>query len=350
MKKHGVGVIGYGVWGCHSLERDLVRSGKAEIKAIAAGDFYGANCFGSQEELKEKAAAYAAEFGAELLEDWRTLVEREDVDIVSAMACPKIKAEIIAEALRRGKHVVTDKPLGMTKAEAKMILDAEKSSTGRGFMRSGYHERPSVKKLIETVNAGVIGELKALNIRLDFMGGVYPGFLATKRWRSEIPSGELTTIGSHAFVTALKMLKAPLESVYAMTRNDFHRSYEDCGAEDFATVNMLFANGAVANISVGRIPHRIPDEDIAIEATGTKGFAKVRGPVFELWPGGIKERLWEDPRKLEERAFAKFIDEVVEGSGEPSVSFSEGLRLQEILDAAIRSAASDATVKAKDCA
>ena len=345
MKMHGVGVIGFGVWGCHGLERDLVRSGKAEIKAIAAGDQYGASCFKSQEEIMEKATAYAAEFGAELVDDWRKLIAREDIDIISAMACPKVKPEIIVEALKSGKHVVTDKPLGMDAGDARRILEAERASKAHGYMRSGYHGRPAVKRLIDAIGSGAIGELKALNLRLDFMGGVYPGFVATRRWRSEIPSAEMTTIGSHAFITALKMLPWPVESVYAVMKNDFHRNYEENGAEDYAIVNMRFATGAVANISVGRIPHRIPDEDIAIEATGTKGFAKVRGAIFELWPGGLKEDLWRDPRKLEEEVFADFISDIVEGSGRPSVSFEEGLRLQCLLDAAIKSSKTGKVVK-----
>ena len=42
--KHGIGVIGTGVWGCHWLERELVSSGKAQIRAIAYGDGFGEGC------------------------------------------------------------------------------------------------------------------------------------------------------------------------------------------------------------------------------------------------------------------------------------------------------------------
>jgi UDP-N-acetylglucosamine 3-dehydrogenase len=335
MKKYGVGVVGVGVWGCHSLERELVRTGRAEIRAITYGDSFGENCYG--DKLRSKAEEHASATGAEILSDWRELIARPDVDIVSAMLCPKLKAEIIVEALRHGKHVVTDKPLGLGVGDAKRIVEAEKNSSGKGFMLAGYQKRPGVKRLIEAAMSGVLGEIKALSIRLNFMGGIYPGFVPTTQWRSEVPSGEMTTIGSHAIITAMKIMREPVRRIYAVAKNDFYAEYAAVGAEDYAIMNLQFASGAVANISIGRLPYRIAGEDILIELTGSTGYACLKGASFELWPKGIKEEVPADPPKVLAKSFAAFIA-AIDGHGDTPVSFTEGLRLQEILEAAINSA------------
>lgn len=342
MKKYGIGVIGVGVWGCHSLELELAATGRAEIKAIAAGDAFGANCHGPN--LATEAEAYAAKQGAELVSDWRELLARPDIDIVSVMACPKVKSDIIVEALKHGRSVVTDKPLALDVAGARRILDAERNSTGRGLMLAGYHRRPGVARVAELVRSGALGDLKALSIRLNFMGGVFPGFKPDARWRSEIPSGEMTTIGSHAIITAMKIAGRPLKRVYAVQKNDFHDEYANAGAEDFATLNLQFETGVVANISTGRLPHRIPGEDILLEATGSIGYACLRGPSLEIWPGAVKEDHPVDPRKVLNGTFDAFLD-ALEGRGEIPVTFSDGLALQKALAAGLDSSANDAVAE-----
>ena len=338
MKKHGIGVIGFGVWGCHSLELELAATGRAEIKAVAFGDEFGANCHGA--ELAARAKAYAAERGAEIAEDWRELVRRPDIDIISAMACPKVKADIIVEALRNGKNVVTDKPLALDIEGAERILEAERNSSGRGLMLAGYQGRPGVARIIELAKSGSPGELKALSIRLNFMGGIFPGFSPSKRWRSEIPSGEMTTIGSHALMTAMKILGKTPKRVYAVMKNDFYPEYAAAGAEDAALINMLFDGGLAANISIARLPCRIPGDDIAVELTGSKGYARLSGAALEIWPGGVKETLQAEPPKILRETFSAFLD-AVEGKGAVPVTFAEGLELQRTLDAALESARTD---------
>ncbi len=334
MKTYGVGVVGVGVWGCHSLERELAGTGRAKIVAMCGGEEWGANCHGDQ--LPAKLAAYAAEVGAELAADWRAVVARPDVDIISAMVCPQWKAEVIEAALRHGKHVVTDKPLGLFPAEARRIRQAEGESAGRGFMLAGYQRRPGVRRLMAAAEAGELGELKSLSLRLNFQGGIYPGFEPTPRWRSEVPSGEMTTIGSHALITAMKIMRSPVRQVFAVTKQDFYRQYAAVQAEDYALMNLQFASGAVANLTVGRLPYRIPGEDIVIELTGTAGYARLNGPKFELWPQGVKEELPADPPQVTRETFSAFLEALDQGAEVP-VTLIEGEAMQNILAAALES-------------
>lgn len=330
-----IGVVGVGVWGCHSLEQTLAATGRARVVAVTTEDAWGEHHFSG--DAVEYGRAYAAKFGADFEADWPTLVARPDVDVVSVMVCPRRKAEVLRAALQAGRHVITDKPLGMTAEEARAVLDAEATSRGRGFMLAGYQNRPLVRRLIEAIQAGRLGPLRAVSIRLCFMGGIFPGFRPTRRWRSEIPSGELTTIGSHALMTLMRLHPAPVESVFALMANRFYDEYRAVGAEDWAEMNLRFGDGAVANLVVARLPHRVPGEDILIEATGTDGYAQLNADGLTLWPGPehVPPPTGVDPLR---ETFTAVADAFEQGQP-PPVTLADGWHLQTLLDAALAAAA-----------
>lgn len=330
-----IGAVGVGVWGCHSLEQTFAAGGRARLVAVTTEDRWGDHQF-SGDPLAH-GRAYAERLGAEFEPDWRALVARPDVDVVSAMVCPRHKAAVIIAALTAGKHVITDKPLAMTASEAAAICAAEAASNGRGFMLAGFQNRPLVRHLADAVASGRLGALRSLSLRLCFMGGIFPGFRPTARWRSEIPSGELTTIGCHALTTLLTLHSSPIASVYAVTAKRFYPEYRAVGAEDWAELNLRFADGAVANVMVARLPHRIPREDILIEATGTDGYAQLGADGLTYWPGPetLPHPAGVDPLR---ETFAAVAD-ALEQQRPPPVTFMDGWRLQAVLDAALQSAA-----------
>ncbi|OGV77818.1 MAG: hypothetical protein A3K19_16245 [Lentisphaerae bacterium RIFOXYB12_FULL_65_16] len=332
---YGIGVVGVGVWGCHSLEHMLLKCGDARVVAVSTDESLGAHCF--PEPVAERGSAYAKELKAEFRADWREVVADPRVHIVSAMACPTQKAQVILAALRAGKHVVTDKPLAFTVEEARAVCDAETASTGRGFMLAGYHRRPLVARLIEVARVGRLGQIKAVSMRLCFMGGVYPGFVPTTQWRAEVPSAELTTIGSHALVTLMRLLPELPVRVNAMVRNCFYESYRAVGAEDWAELNLQYGSGAVANVTVARLPHKVPGEDILLEVTGTDGYADITGTRLSVYPGPEVVDLAVDGAAVNDETFKAFYRAIETGAAAPT-TFAEGQKLQALLDAALQSA------------
>ncbi len=341
----GIGVIGVGVWGCHSLEQVLCRTGDARVAAVSTEDRWGETCFPG-DPVKE-GRRYAAEFGAVFHSDWRAVIQDPRVDIVSVMVCPREKAEVIQAALEAGKVVVTDKPLAFTAEEAGRLCRTEAASAGRGFMLAGYHLRPAVIRLIETVRSGRLGEVKAVTVRLCFMGGVFPGFTPTRRWRRGVPSGELTTIGAHALVTLQRLLPIPVRHAYALIRNYFYDSYQRVGAEDWAELNLEFETGAVGNVLVARLPYRVPNEDIAIEVTGTAGYARLAGDRVTIWPGDETFVSVSSTPEVLEETFRRFHAALAAGAPMPT-TFRDGFRLQVLLEAALRSAREKTVVGVED--
>ena len=336
MQSYNIGVIGIGVYGCHSLEQALLTAnGPAKVTAVCSSDELGTGCYGGK--LEEEAGKYAAKFNAVLHADWHNMVNDPAIEIISVMVCPAKKAEIICAALRAGKHVVTDKPLAMNQEQAQEICRAEKESGKRGFMLAGYHTRPLVKTLIEAINHGELGELKAVSMRLCFMGGIFPGFVPSARWRNENPSAEMLTIGSHAIITLMKLTGGSIRKIYAVRKHDFYEAYHEAGAEDWATLNCVLNSGVVANMKVGRTPHRVPGEDIAIEVTGTEGYAQIAGDCLKFYPSGKTIQIPVNGGQVLNDTFAEYYSCLADGRPMPT-TFQDGLELQNVLAAAIKSA------------
>jgi predicted dehydrogenase len=329
-----IGVIGVGVYGCHSLEQALVQAGDAKIKTVCSNDMLGAGCH--RDNLESAAKDYAASLDADFTDNWLDIVNDPEIDIVSVMACPAVKADIICAALEAGKQVVTDKPLGFDNADARRIVEAESKSSGKGFMLAGYHTRPMVANLIERIEAGQLGKIKAISMRLCFMGGIFPGFVPDAKWSGDIPSAELVTIGSHALITAMKIAGDKAVKVFAERKFNFYDSYHEVDAEDWSNFNLLFKSGCVANIQVGRIPHRIPSEDILLEVTGTEGYAEITSNCLNIYPGNEKISTPVDGGKVLNDTFVKFYECLENGSPMPT-TFNEGGELQKIITAAITS-------------
>lgn len=77
------------------------------------------------------------------------LLSREDVDAVLVAVPPFLLSEFVIKALRAGKHVLSEKPMGNTAADALTVLEAAKTSAGRLMVAENYLFHPVIQKLIQ---------------------------------------------------------------------------------------------------------------------------------------------------------------------------------------------------------
>jgi predicted dehydrogenase len=121
----GVAVIGYAFMGkAHSNAWRNVAS-FFDVPAFERKVFVGRDA--------GLVAEAAAKYGwAESATDWRSVIARDDIDIVDICAPGWMHAEIALEALAAGKHVLVEKPLANTLEEAELMAEAAASARGRG--------------------------------------------------------------------------------------------------------------------------------------------------------------------------------------------------------------------------
>ncbi|GAA2848957.1 oxidoreductase [Actinoplanes cyaneus] len=147
-------------------------------------------------------AAAAGRLGwAEHTDDWRTLLKRDDVDLIDICAPGDVHAEIAIAALAAGKHVLCEKPLANSVAEARSMVaaaSAAQASGVRAMCGFNYRRVPAVALMRQMIADGKIGTIR--HVRASYLQDwiVDPEFPLVWRLRKEVAgSGALGDIGAH---------------------------------------------------------------------------------------------------------------------------------------------------------
>jgi predicted dehydrogenase len=162
----------------------------------------------------EKTASDASRWGwQESSSDWRSVVERDDIDVVDIVTPGDSHAEIAIAALAAGKHVLCEKPLANTVAEAEAMADAARTAPNGALAMTGFTYRrvPAAALARDMVAAGRVGRVQ--QVRAAYLQDwlLDPEGALTWRLQKEIAgSGSLGDIGAHAidlsqFVTGLTL-------------------------------------------------------------------------------------------------------------------------------------------------
>jgi predicted dehydrogenase len=166
----------------------------------------------------DAVAAAAAKWGwEESATDWRSVLERDDIDVIDIVTPGSSHAEIAIAALEAGKHVLCEKPLANTVAEAEAMADAAARAAERGvFAMVGFTYRrvPATTFARQLVAEGRIGRVTQVraSYRQDWL--VDPQVPLAWRLRKELAgSGALGDIGAHAIDLAQFITGQRLESV-----------------------------------------------------------------------------------------------------------------------------------------
>ncbi|WP_241238218.1 Gfo/Idh/MocA family protein [Nocardioides pantholopis] len=133
--------------------------------------------------------------------DWRRVVTREDIDLVDICTPGDSHAEIAVAALEAGKHVLCEKPLANTVAEAEEMAAAAERAAAHGvrtMVGFTYRRVPAVALARQLVAAGRIGELR--HVRAQYLQDWIADPEAPLTWRLDkerAGSGALGDIGAH---------------------------------------------------------------------------------------------------------------------------------------------------------
>jgi predicted dehydrogenase len=154
----GDDTIGIGFIGAGGIARQRHIPG---LKAIP-GVRLVAVCNRSEESSKKAAA----EFGfAAVVDDWRALIARDDVDAVFIGTWPNTHCEMSLAALAAGKHVFCQARMAMDLAEAQQMLDAAQARPELVNMLCPPPHRMPYEPFIRTmIRAGKLGELREVEV------------------------------------------------------------------------------------------------------------------------------------------------------------------------------------------
>lgn len=335
----------------------------------------------------EGVAASAAQWGwAESATDWREVIARDDIDIVDIVTPGDSHAEIAIAALAAGKHVLCEKPLANTVAEAEAMADAAAAAAAKGvraMVGFTYRRVPAITFLRDLIAQGVVGEIQQVRAayRQDWL--VDPAMpLAWRLQKEHAGSGALGDIGAHAidttqFVTGLAVTSVsgtmdtivkqrPLLGAGTGLSGTAGEGVGDVTVDDVAIFTGRLENGALVSFEATRFATGRKNQ-LTVEVSGTKGalafdledlnslqfydrtapsdrqgFTKIlvteaeHPYVAAWWPAGHMLGY--------EHGFSHQVKDLVEGivSGtDPHGTFAEGLRVQRVLDAVETSSSRD---------
>ena len=314
-----------------------------------------------------------AKIGAERLgypswtKDWRELVARPDIDVVDICAPPNSHRVIALEAVRNRKHVLVEKPIAMSSAEALEMLRAADAAGVKHLIGFSYRRTPAVLYARQPLDEGALGKL--YSFRSQYLQGWCADENAprTRRHVAKIAgSGASGDIGTH-IIDIARMMMGEVEQVVSMMRTWVHERPLEVAvgaAKGPVTVDdevMFLAHfrcGALGRIETTRFAHgrknflgfeingeREPIvfdyEDmtklgvyLAEGPEAQRGFRTIHtGPAHPfgrfLWPIPALGIGFTETKIIE---IAEFFDSIVSGR-QISPNFYDGYRISQIVEA-----------------
>jgi predicted dehydrogenase len=165
----------------------------------------------------------AGRFGfSETATDWRAVVERNDIDVVDVCTPGDTHMAITVAALQSGKHVLVEKPLANSVAEAETMAEAAalaRSSGQRSMVGFNYRRVPALKLARDLVAEGRIGALR--HVRGAYLQDWLADPAVPLAWRMKrelAGSGAIGDIGAHVIDLAQFLTGERLSALSARTR------------------------------------------------------------------------------------------------------------------------------------
>lgn len=212
----------------------------------------------------------ASEFNVKAAESIDELLE-SGIDAVYVASPVSVHLDHVKSCANAGKHVLCEKPLGLTVEEAEEMISACKGKgvwLGTGLMMRFLAQHQEALKFIQE---GKLGKLVYARAQLSCW---YPPMEGA--WRQDPKTGgggSLVDMGSHC-IDLLEMFYGPVKSLSCFINNNVH-AYE---SEDSAVVLLMFENGAMATVDTYFC---IPDNSSKnmLELYGSKGSILAKGTI-----------------------------------------------------------------------
>jgi predicted dehydrogenase len=272
------------------------------------------------------ARATSAAFGVPWVPDAAALLAREDVDAVYIAAPPHLRASLAIQAAQAGKHVLCEKPLAVTLADADRMIAACAQSGVYLSVDFEAQVTPSRRAARDLLAGGALGDVVGARIvALSDQPAPGTGHLGDKQGPAGGSAGEVREAGSAygrwGGVLAAHCLDH-INTVRYLTGLEVTRVYAEYGlgvsslavppaeGAEYLVATLRYANGAIGHVeagcSVSGAPPFLPDDDTgaggsvvdtAIRIYGSAGQLVLSNPP-RLWTSrasqGVPARTWQD--------------------------------------------------------
>ena len=220
------GIVSTAKIGRNAVIPAIHASGNGELVGVASRDADRAREFAAETSIPNHYGSYEA------------LLDADDVDAVYIPLPNSLHHEWTIKSAEAGKHVLCEKPLGLTAAEC-VEMDAAARENGVKLMEAFmYRFHPRTERVIELVRGGAIGPLRALRasftFRLTESGNI--------RLDPELGGGALMDVGCYCVNIARTLAGAEPVEVQALAH------WSDSGVDEQMAGTLRFEDGLLAQI------------------------------------------------------------------------------------------------------
>jgi predicted dehydrogenase len=311
-------VIGCGTAARH-IHLPLLRAEGAEVVAFAS------RTRASAERARDQWG------GGAVLDDWRDAVARDDVDAVVIATPNKLHAPVAVEAAQNGKHVLVDKPMARTVAEADEMLA---TAAAAGVVLVPFQNTRFAAPFTaahDAVAGGVVGDVVSFRAAFGHAGPQH--WAPDAGWffdRDDAGGGCLVDLGVHVIDIVRFVTGEDIVGVGALV------SGPDGGVETDAHLVARLASGALGSIHASWVARPGPDHQLTIAGTEGTLHLDSRTPLTHLRASGETERVALPATSG--NPLAEFLT-AVRGERAPSVTAADGRAAVAVVEAAYRAAA-----------
>jgi predicted dehydrogenase len=380
----GVAVIGAGMAGkahaaAYRLATTVYSASLPPVRLVSIADVY-----------EPVAKETADRFGYERHDtSWQAIVNADDIDVVSVVVANRLHREIVEALLAAGKHVLCEKPLSDTMADAEAMVHAAAGASAIARIGLTFRRSPGFAFVNKLAAEGTLGKIYNVDARYWADYAADPNVPISWRFKGPAGSGALADVGSHLSYLAEFVADSRIVSVHGGTLNTVIAQrpkpagsvsgrgqiavtdeFDTVENDDVATFSALLENGANATLQVSRVAAGHPNS-LAVDVFGSAGAARfdfrhpsevelflpdangafagwrtiVLGPDHPYWRGGLPMDApgvgigQNEGFVFQARAFLEEVAGIAESESLPrNADFADALRNMKLLDAAAESA------------
>jgi UDP-N-acetyl-2-amino-2-deoxyglucuronate dehydrogenase len=256
--------------------------------------------------VPERAQQAGEQQGVPWYTDYRRMLEREQVDIVNICTESGNHAGVFDGVIGYRKHVIVEKPMALTLADADRMIEQAREHGVRLFVVKQNRFNAPIQLLKRAIDEGRFGKLVMATSRVRWhrTQDYYDQAPWRGTWRQD--GGCITNQAIH-YVDLLQWFMGPVISVYAQSGTYLHRME----AEDAATAVWRFTNGAMGAFEATTCADP-KDLEGSVTVLGEKGEVEIAGFAVNQ----VRTWAFEDHQPIDDHALdASYVPDNVYGFG-----------------------------------
>ncbi len=320
----------------------------------------------SEEKAKQTASEHSIPFATS---DYKALLARKEIDLVSVVTPPHLHADIAIAALEAGKHVLCEKPTAFNAKEAQAMFDAaKKHPKSIALIDHELRFNPTRQKMKKLIAEGYVGDVYHVESTVLSATMLNPKRLWNWWMEKDKGGGLWGAAGSHAIDALTWLLGRRVISIDATLRTFIKERLDAQGkmrmttSDDYCLAKMKFEGDISGTMQLSAVTTGVSGNRVLV--VGSKGSLLFEGERLTGYrtdstaPESLTVEVSNDgiPDVLKSSEFPRYTITIAQAlktaieSGDhsslaPAATFKDGLYVQKVLDAGYESSERNVWVK-----